>query len=742
MTSHSILVADHNPPISDVLKVFLEAEGYGVTVVNSSEQALKQGTSLRPQLLLIDPVMPGTSGVEVATRLSRETNCKVLFVTAFADDADFKEMVRGLQKQGCDTGILPKPFEKDQLLDSVRRKIGTPAQGTVEDRGADQAVGTAQRRATPPDEKRELTAYERLLEVATINLYQANAFRIAGLNVDASLRDVSKEAEKLELMLKLGRTPPPAAIFPLDEAPTIESVRNALQSLKDPESRLVQEFFWFWPCTGVSAGDPALVALCQGKYQAAVDSWTKTKGSGNGIAIHNLAVFHHLGALNSAVRRSKTLQPTAAEEIYLWTSAYRYWKALLDRTDFWEGLAARIRKINDPRLRIETAQRIWETLPSAIVKINAQIAVAAAERGDFEEAAKHRKLIYTSAFGEGPAKEETRRALSHAKDELERLCENAENEGRSNPRAANLVTRKLFDEKSRLLRAFNYLLGTGDPMCDAAHDRVAEAGRVCMVAYANETEDWEAARLIFEECLALAEGKALRLKLEEDLEIIGRNLVGQKQPQSSQQTAAAQPSTTAPETRRAAPAAPAKARNKNKYVAAIFVGAVVLFTAVKGCDDSSSPVQPASSQGVTQTTPSEPASQPTSGYTDYSPQQSPSPSARTTTTRAELKAEIEADNRTIELLEGEVKSVRSSVDEYDSLLNMDKSALERMKRDNDAGIEVDETVYEATRRRYNANVNMYNQYLTDYKAKAARYNQLLASTNAKIDRYNSQGGTR
>jgi len=742
MTSHSILVADHNPPISDVLKVFLEAEGYGVTVVNSSEQALKQGTPLRPQLLLIDPVMPGMSGVEVATRLSRETNCKVLFVTAFADDADFKEMVRGLQKQGCDAGILPKPFEKDQLLASVRRRIGPPAQASVEDRGAEQAVGAAQRSATPAGEKRELTPYERLREVATINLYQANAFRIAGLNVDASLRDVSKEAEKLELMLRLGRTPPPAAIFPLDEAPTIESVRNALQSLKDPESRLVQEFFWFWPCTGDSAGDPALVALRQGKYQAAVDGWTRTKGLGNGIAIHNLAVFHHLGALNSAVGRSKTLQPTAAEEIYLWTSAYRYWKALLDRTDFWEDLAARVRKINDPRLRVETAQRIWATLPSAIVKINAQIAVAAAERGEFEEAAKHRKLMYTSAFGEGPAKEETRRALSHAKDELERLCENAEKEGRSNRKAANLVTRKLFDEKSRLLRAFNYLLGTGDPMCDAAHDRVAEAGRFCMVDYVNETEDWEAARLIFEECLALAEGKALRLKLEEDLEIIGRNLVGQRQPQSSQQAAAAQPSTTAPETRRAAPAAAAKARNKNKYVAAIFVGAVVLFAAVKGCDDSSSPVHPASSQGVTQTTPSEPASQPTSGYTDYSSQQRPSPSARTTTTRAELKAEIEADNRTIELLEGEVKSARSSVDEYDSLLNMDKSALDQMKRDNDAGIEVDETVYEATRRRYNANVNMYNQYLTDYKAKAARYNQLLAATNAKIDRYNSQGGTR
>jgi CheY-like chemotaxis protein len=58
MTSQSILVADHNPPISDVLRVYLEAEGYAITVVNSSEQALRQGALLRPQLLLIDPVMP------------------------------------------------------------------------------------------------------------------------------------------------------------------------------------------------------------------------------------------------------------------------------------------------------------------------------------------------------------------------------------------------------------------------------------------------------------------------------------------------------------------------------------------------------------------------------------------------------------------------------------------------------------------------------------------------------------
>jgi CheY-like chemotaxis protein len=813
MTSHSILVADHEPAISDVLRVCLEVEGYGVTVVNSSEQALKQGTSLRPQLLLIDPVMPGMSGVEVATRLSRETSCKVLFVTAFADDADFKEMVRGLLQQGCDAGILPKPFEKPQLLESVRRKIGVPQKNTNEGRDVSQGSEAAHNRNAPSAQGQPAAPYENLLEFAAVNLYQRNAFRITGLNIDASLREVSKEAEKLEMMLKLGRTPAGAGIFPLPEPPTVESVRNALQALKNPESRLVQELFWFWPCTGDCGNDPAMGALRQGHYQTAVDCWTNTKDAGNGIAIHNLAVFYHLGALDSAVRRSKTLQPTTPEEMSLWSSAYRYWNALLDRVDFWDALAARIRTINDPRLRIETSQRIWGTLPNAIVRINAELAVSAAERGDFEEAAKHRKLMYTSAFGEGPAKEETRRALSHAKDELEQLCENAEKAGRSNPKDANLVARKLLDEKSRLLRAFNYMLGAGDPMRDAANDRVAEAGRSCIVAYVNETEDWAGARSVAEECLALAEGKALRLKLEEDLDIIGRNLIGQQQSQSppqsnrtsavdatprtgeagptpaadiavtppgymlvqasdgglhhipianidkartidpkltilhveparTNQSAAPQTSTTAHNTRSSAPRVPDKAWNKNKIIAAIFVVAVILVVAAKGCDDSNTPVQPASSQGSTQATPLEPASQPKSVYTDYSAQQRPSPFVGDTTSLDALKGEIEADKRTLDLLEGEVKSLQSNVDEHDSLLKRDKSTLDQMKRDNDAGIEVDESLYETTRHRYNANVSMYNSLLSEFKAKAAKYNQLLASTNAKIDRYNAQGGTR
>jgi len=96
----------------------------------------------------------------------------------------------------------------------------------------------------------------------------------------------------------------------------------------------------------------------------------------------------------------------------------------------------------------------------------------------------------------------------------------------------------------------------------------------------------------------------------------------------------------------------------------------------------------------------------------------------------------------LDALESELKVAGSNVDEYNSLLNVDKSSLDRMKRDNNAGLEVDEDLYESTRQRFNTNVTIYNQYLDEYHTKLAQYKQLLATTNEKIDRYNSLGGTR
>ena len=755
MPSLKILIADHEPVKASLVAGILKQNGYETRTEQSSSAALQNAAIFRPSLLVINPVMPGLSGVEVATRISTQTECKVLFLTTLASDNDFRELVRGLRQQGCDCEALPKPFAKEQLLEHVRRRIGTAtivtnaSEPMETDRASSQAKQSSSG-STHTTLRQALGDYEPLLKLSTLQLYQSNAFRITGLDVDSSLRDISRETEKLEMMIELGAVHPSEGIFPLPDEASIHAVKSALQSLKDPEQRLLHEFFWFWPCMGPSKNDPAIQTLREKKYQTAVNLWTNTKGQGSGIAIHNLAVYYHMGALDSVIKRSKARTAASIEDQHLWVSSYRYWKALSEHSDFWDSLCRRIRDINDPRLKIDTAQRIWSSLPNAILRINAHLAIEAAENGDFEQSGKQRRLMYTSAFGEDCAKKEVLRGLGPLRDEVERLCDSAEAEARSNPRAAVAVVRKFLTEKARLLQTFNYLVGVGDPICDAVHDRVAEAGRVCLVAYVNETNDWTTAHLLFEECLALAEGKALRSQLEEDLEIIAGNIAAGRQSQSAPSTNASTPgasnktastSTPAPQSVRS----PAKRTTwiTQKVVGALAVGIILLFALVKGHEDSPPPSAHSSQTSRSMSYPQSmvPGAEPTPATGTARSTQSYPPLGGSPESQ-KLKAQIEADRLTLNYLEAQLNQSRSTLHDLETRLRLDKATLTRMKRDHNLGLEVDVDEYERIRRRYNNNVEVYNVQVNEYNKHLAKYKQLLASANAKIDRYNSLGRSR
>ena len=62
--------------------------------------------------------------------------------------------------------------------------------------------------------------------------------------------------------------------FALNPPPSVDKIREAIARLKDPEKRLIDEFFWFWPDRfGESAKDPALQAVDQGDQNTAYQLW-------------------------------------------------------------------------------------------------------------------------------------------------------------------------------------------------------------------------------------------------------------------------------------------------------------------------------------------------------------------------------------------------------------------------------------------------------------------------------------
>src|SRR5258708_25424155 len=87
-----------------------------------------------------------------------------------------------------------------------------------------------------------------LLDAANKDLFRKNAFRITGLSVDATTREVAKHAEKLKMLVELGQDPhTPNAALPMKPPPSLDEIRDAFQKLRDPVQRLLDEFFWFWP---------------------------------------------------------------------------------------------------------------------------------------------------------------------------------------------------------------------------------------------------------------------------------------------------------------------------------------------------------------------------------------------------------------------------------------------------------------------------------------------------------------
>ena len=153
-----------------------------------------------------------------------------------------------------------------------------------------------------PTRHRDAGNASRWIAAASKDLFRKNAFRIAGIAVDASGREVADHSKKLNMLKELGQQMPvQGTAMALVPPPTDEEIREALEKLKDPEKRFIDEFFWFWPEEfGASKSDPALQAVAQGKLNVAVDIWNqKSKGSPlDVVAAHNLAVVIHVHALD------------------------------------------------------------------------------------------------------------------------------------------------------------------------------------------------------------------------------------------------------------------------------------------------------------------------------------------------------------------------------------------------------------------------------------------------------------
>ena len=157
-----ILVVDDDPEILSVVRRGLAYEGYTVDTAANGNEALASAREKGPDLVILDVMMPGIDGIEVAKRLRKGGDVPILMLTARGTVAD---KVAGLESGADD--YLVKPFAFDELLARVRALLRRrqPVEGEVlrfSDVSLDTATHEVKRGETPV----ELTAQEfALLEL-------------------------------------------------------------------------------------------------------------------------------------------------------------------------------------------------------------------------------------------------------------------------------------------------------------------------------------------------------------------------------------------------------------------------------------------------------------------------------------------------------------------------------------------------------------------------------------------------
>ena len=117
MAGEPVLVVDDTPANQKLLKILLAGEQYDVRVAGNAEEALTVLETFRPQMILMDILLPGVDGLDLTRQLRadpRTRDIRILGLTACAMPGDAERVLAA----GCD-GYLTKPIDVHTFLATV-----------------------------------------------------------------------------------------------------------------------------------------------------------------------------------------------------------------------------------------------------------------------------------------------------------------------------------------------------------------------------------------------------------------------------------------------------------------------------------------------------------------------------------------------------------------------------------------------------------------------------------------------
>ena len=126
MANEKILIADDDKNICEILRLYLEKEGYNVILCHDGQEAVAKFNALNPDMILLDIMLPSLDGWQVCREIRKKSNVPIIMLTAKGETFD---KVLGLEL-GADDYVV-KPFDTKEVvarIKAVLRRISQSAQ--------------------------------------------------------------------------------------------------------------------------------------------------------------------------------------------------------------------------------------------------------------------------------------------------------------------------------------------------------------------------------------------------------------------------------------------------------------------------------------------------------------------------------------------------------------------------------------------------------------------------------------
>ena len=209
-----VLVVDDDPALAEMLTIVLRGEGFDPAVVSEGTKALPALRELKPDLVLLDLMLPGMNGIDVCKAIRAESGVPIVMLTAKTDTVD---VVLGLES-GADDYVV-KPFKPKELVARLRTRLrrteADPAeQLTIGDLAIDVPGHQVSRNGTPISltplefdllvalarKPRQVFTREVLLEQVWGYRHAADT-RLVNVHVQRLRAKIERDPEKPEIVL-------------------------------------------------------------------------------------------------------------------------------------------------------------------------------------------------------------------------------------------------------------------------------------------------------------------------------------------------------------------------------------------------------------------------------------------------------------------------------------------------------------------------------------------------------------